>query len=310
MFTLSRIHFADPQHLSEEMTKLHVSPLGKVRGSELPPEYELVRFIADVKNACSSWKVSTPAYKWKGVYCDADSRVTTINWDITRLREFALDDRGPSGSLCGSLEWAYLPRTVQQFGVRTHELSGTVPLDLLPPGLTDFCVYSNTFSGEVNLTNLPRTLVQLVLASNEFKGCVDFTHLPPHLVSLDVSYNQLSGQVDFSCLPNMLKRLDLSANQFEGPVSFDKIPLNLEVLGLQQNENLCGKLDEHFFYERHQAIRYSQTKIRGVNKMLPKGIFEQSPPFYHRIPSLASRVRGSAPHRGSVSYRKYPHYRK
>ena len=136
-----------PEDISQ--TKKPVTRTGKVRGAKLPLEYDLVRFVADIKGPHSSWKASTPACEWKSVICDEDSRVENIDLSFMYLS--------------GSLQWSYLPRTVLSFAASDNHLTGTVPFDLLPPELTDLCLLQNAFSGELDFTHLPDTLKEINL---------------------------------------------------------------------------------------------------------------------------------------------------
>ena len=64
----------------------------KVRGAELPQEYDLARFIGHTQNTDPSWTTSTLACNWRDVECDDGMHVTDLNW------------KRP-GEIAGTLQW-------------------------------------------------------------------------------------------------------------------------------------------------------------------------------------------------------------
>ena len=136
---------------------------GKVKGVALPQEYELAKFVRDVKNPHPSWDTHTAACEWDGVECDKSKSIVDLRW---RQRE-----------LNGTLHWLYLPRTIQQARLLMNRLGG-----------------------DVDFTTLPQPLTCMWLQHNFFTGEPDFAHLPPNIDVLNVSSCRFTGFVDLSCL--------------------------------------------------------------------------------------------------------------
>ena len=88
-------------------TKAH-----RVRGANLPQEYELARFVQNISNLDPSWNTSTHACDWKGVNCDAELHVSKIMWMFM--------------GLSGSLEWNYLCRTLREFAGWDNKFTGSI----------------------------------------------------------------------------------------------------------------------------------------------------------------------------------------
>ena len=116
----------------------------KVRGANLPQEYELVRFVENISNWDPSWTSSTPACDWTGVSC-YNSQVRYIRWSYRKLG--------------GSLQWKYLCDTTREFRAWRNELTGSVPLDVLPSEMKAIDISSNGLSGKMNLSHLPDAMV-------------------------------------------------------------------------------------------------------------------------------------------------------
>jgi len=255
------------------MSETSTVRIGKVRGAQLPQEYELSQFIAHVDNRLPSWNISTHACEWQGVSCNSDLRVTKINWNSWGLGH-SLGEvhwENPQGNEltynskntvpAGPLRWDCLPYTILFCEVSGQKFTGTLPLDLLPRELTSLRASNNDFTGELNLTHLPSSLEELQLDSNAFEGCVNLAHFPSKLRIVNLSSNTFSGPIDLSCLPESLENLDLADNKFDGLVEFDEISSKLEFLNLNGNEKLYGEIDECVFLERGQNVKTKNTRI-------------------------------------------------
>ena len=137
-----------------------VSRAAKVRGTFLPQEYELAKFISDVENPHASWSTATPVCEWDGVNCNKQDEVIRISWCSQGLR--------------GALHWQHLPRSVRSLNIFNNLLSGTVDFSALPLGLVHLWVDSNAFSGELHFEHLPPNIRVLALSDCDFSGFVDF----------------------------------------------------------------------------------------------------------------------------------------
>ena len=229
---------------------------GKIRGANLPQEYELAQAIQDIDSHVPqpSWKTITPACLWKGVICDDRETVYKIQWCYF--------------DLSGSMRWNRLPRTLKSLDLSANKLTGTLPCDVLPPQLLNLCLFKNELNGELDFTHLPGTLIEIWLADNKFEGCIDLSSLPD-LRTLRIQRNNLSGEVCLHSLPSTLEDLNLSGNRFTGAldlqhlppnlkelqcdhnsfsglVSFDRLPLSLTKLHLQECAELHGEENQNF----------------------------------------------------------------
>ena len=212
---------------------------GKVRATNFPQEYQLSRFIEDVKNPHSLWNSSNHACDWKGVTCQDDLQVTGIDWRDMDLK--------------GSLHWDWLPYSLLSFSGTHNKLSGEVVLNTLPPHLSYFDATKNFFSGKLDLCHFTHSLQHFLINTNKLEGSLDLTQLPPHLEHLGISRNKFSGAVRFDRLPPSLLYFDLSHNTFTGPLHVQNLPSKLQAFfcnnncfsGLVLIDNLPTQL-EHF----------------------------------------------------------------
>ena len=142
----------------------------KVRGTDLPHEYAMEKFLHNVSYRDASWTVHNPIQDWAGISCDVSHQVTWVSWG-----------RHPLG---GMLAWESLPSTVHWLNLsgetkREIWLSGSVPFYALPDTLTRLNLFRQEFVGKVEISALPRSLVNMGLNFNQFSGPLDLTCLPP-----------------------------------------------------------------------------------------------------------------------------------
>ena len=176
-----------PKILDCSDTTSKITKAGKIRGMQLPLEYDLERMVSNIENPLPSWNASVPAHKWKGVICSGDA---------------ILKFEAESKLLRGTLSWSTLPRSLTRLSVYSNKLSGDIELENLPPKLSSLNASYNRFTGNVDLCNLPVTLNALILSENELYGHVTFTNLPSVIVSLSLRNNvELTGTVHLHLLP-------------------------------------------------------------------------------------------------------------
>ena len=203
-------HFSDNQEPARKRTKketissdavlldsMHtakISRLGKVRGSQMPVEYDLMRFIEGIKYPHSSWNTTTPVCKWKGLKCDENDNVETIMW-------------------------------------RALGLQGRINVEYLPPKLSKLTLEDNILFDSFEFNSMPSSssLYILVISENLFSGTPNLYHLPPYLIDLDISDNHFSGYVDFSVMPISLRYLYINNNKaLKGMLDVNKAFKNLQ----------------------------------------------------------------------------------
>jgi len=272
----------------------------KVRGANLPPEYELMQLIKELDVVPPDWNTLTPVCQWKGVHCDLEKRVTGIHM--------------PSQSFSGALNWEMLPRSLKFLNVRLNRLTGGLPLLTLPPlliqldtdsnclrgkvELQDLPVNSrkvilddNQFVGDINLSCLPKELERLSIAENTFSGGISLTDLPLNMVYLKLSDNELNGPLNLTHLPQLLERLFLDHNCFSGLVSFDMLPQCLEYLWVSNNLNLIGEVT---YLELPESLRKTSPITRidtsGTNiVMIKDGERRKNPSTRYKLPRFDFR---------------------
>ena len=253
---------------------------GKVTSLLLPQEDMLERFISNLTKTHKSWRTTTKQMfgrvkrvsvcQWRGVACHKDQTVSQIEWFSMKLS--------------GTLQWEFLPYTLQCCNLVNNRLGGSLQLDILPAQLTYLTLSVNTFIGELNLTQLPNTLHTLELRDNQFEGSVNLTNLCSALKFLYLHENKLSGAVDLSHLPKNLQYLQLSRNRltgslslqhlpssltyflsdhncFSGLVVFGCLPENLQFLSMSNNVGLYGEIDSSVLPKTLQ-LDFCNTNIR------------------------------------------------
>ena len=237
----------------------------KVRGANLPQEYELERVVRNIENPHRSWNASTSACEWNGVTCDQDMHVEDIHWSFKDLSLFEFHE-------C-SFGFEFLPQTIRSLDIGRNELSGPVQLDLLPSNLNILKIGHNKFDGGLDLTRLPCTLEHANFNKNRFEGNVDLTLLPPSL--REFSSNTLSGDIVLDVLPQIMTVLVLHDNKFTGNLDLQHLPVSLEVLscknncfsGLVQFDNLPPRLETlalHGNSELHGIVDYSSSSLVSI----------------------------------------------
>ena len=171
--------------------------------ASMSPELLFDRFLQNITSNTFKWSVTDPLCDMMYVRCTKDDDVYSI----------ALGRQ----SLHGTLQWTYLPVTLQYLYLQDNFLTGTVPLQQLPPGLCDAYLNHNHFSGKLEFERAPQTLTTFSVSSNLLSGCLDFAFLPRGMTELWLDKNEFSETLHFEDLPLTLNMLDLSFNdELEG----------------------------------------------------------------------------------------------
>ena len=173
--------------------------LGRVN-PRFPPEYLLAQFLEPLYLIPMGWEfntTSTAACQWYGVQCDADQRVTNIDWSHIGMKNKVKDE---------TLRWERLPATLLSLSLyRNDELSRSLPLECLPQQMVGLHLTTNLFSGTLDLSCVPHTMQHMGLALNRFKQALHFDALPQGLKTLSLKYNfYLRGTYDLTTLPSGL----------------------------------------------------------------------------------------------------------
>ena len=135
-------------HILRTAEDITSSRTGRIRGVNVPQEYELANFIKDVGNTDPSWNTNTPACEWYHVICDEGNKTSKLEWAGRELE----------GHIC----LKFLPHSVLEIRAQYNKLSGELPFKDLPPAITIIDLTKNIFTGSIDLTCLPQTLRLLI----------------------------------------------------------------------------------------------------------------------------------------------------
>uniref|UniRef100_A0A0D9XHB7 non-specific serine/threonine protein kinase n=1 Tax=Leersia perrieri TaxID=77586 RepID=A0A0D9XHB7_9ORYZ len=224
----------------------------------------LLRFKAfihkDPNGFLSSWKDPSggPCGSWRGVTCNGDGRVTSVDLAAGGLAGRAeiaalsgIDtlcrlNLSGNGELRGdAVDLVKLPRALLQLDISDAGVAGKLP-DGFPacyPNLTDVSLARNNLTGELPSMLLASSanIRSFDLSGNNISGDISGVSLPATLVFLDLSGNRFTGVIPPS-LPAGLRTLNLSYNGLAGaiPASIGAVA-GLEVLDVSSN-HLAGEI--------------------------------------------------------------------
>ena len=188
--------------------------------------------------------------KWRGVKCDDQGNVTSINWAMQNWAcgEVSLDKLPPklvsfdidkgvlkAWRVRGVINTALLPRGLETLIVGGQAFGGTVDLELLPPPMIAFAAGGNYLEGTINLEALPKSMQSIELLNNNLEGTLCLTKLPASMRTLSLSENKFSGTTSLDYLPKGMLLLELDDNDLSGFVSLEHLPASLEKITLMQN---------------------------------------------------------------------------
>ena len=222
---------------------------GKVRGSDLPPEYDLLNFISQVQRPDPSWNSSTSACTWKGITCSTNAQVRALRW--------------VGASLCGTLQWKYLPKTTEIMEANGCDLQGNVDVTVLPQVLNFFCIRKNFFQQGIEFRHLPQRLSSFDVMRNVLSGEADLTLLPRDIRTLSIALNAFSGPLDLTHLPASLRSISLGNNNFTGHVDLSMLPPTLYEIFLINNFRLEGEVEISKLPQSVALWNWKGTKIRS-----------------------------------------------
>eukprot|EP00008_Paramoeba_atlantica_P013256 CAMPEP_0201481402 /NCGR_PEP_ID=MMETSP0151_2-20130828/5673_1 /ASSEMBLY_ACC=CAM_ASM_000257 /TAXON_ID=200890 /ORGANISM="Paramoeba atlantica, Strain 621/1 / CCAP 1560/9" /LENGTH=194 /DNA_ID=CAMNT_0047863579 /DNA_START=61 /DNA_END=642 /DNA_ORIENTATION=- len=177
---------------------------GKVHRSLLPPQGDLIRFVAGITNQDCSWGTHCGSdfkfSKWAGVICKG-ATIKELWW--------------AGRELSGAPDWLHLPDSLTVVMLQSNHLTGEIDLSRLPYGLQILNLEKNGLSGSIDLQRLPTDLKELLLGKNFFSGPADFSMLPVGLKCLSLAHNTLlSGTVTKGELPAQLQNIIQSVGEF------------------------------------------------------------------------------------------------
>ena len=179
---LTRNHSKDTDRTPVSRQKVPFSRPGKIDHDLLPVEYKLDRFFVNVTNRPASWNTHTAGCLWVGVRCDSQSIVTHLQCGFQHL--------------VGTLQWTFLPSSLQSLA-----LTG------------------NRFSGAATTSELPPNLSRISLGHNRFSNGIDLSHFSSLLKIFELNHNLFCGRIDLSSLPSSLTELSIRSNRFCGSIS-------------------------------------------------------------------------------------------
>jgi len=177
-----------------------------------------------------------PIAEWKGLTLNADGDIIKIKWDSLFMEE-------------GSIDFAWLPPTVEMFSATHCSLVGPLYFGQLPYSMRIFSVRDNKLSGNIHFDSLPIQMASLDLGKNAFHGNLDMTNLPPSMRYLYLDDNHFGGHLDLTKLPRTMYGLDLDRNKFHSDIVIGKLPVDMRAIslsgnGIQEEEILKLSIDE------------------------------------------------------------------
>ena len=167
------------------------------------------------------------------------------------------------GTLGGSLNPQFLPRSVCNLTLTGQGLTGTVDTEAFGPNLQELRLDRNSFIGNFEIESLPRAISVVDIAYNKFHGKMNLAACPHTLWELQAQDNTFEGSVDLGNLPAEMYSLDLSHNHFTGSVNFHKLPKTLNYLRLENNPGLYGALFTSALSPDMHRLHLSHVKLQG-----------------------------------------------
>ena len=197
--------------------------------------------------------------EWSCIECDEDARVIKINIDLHGIR--------------APLELCYVPPKVKHIRITSKyksSMSGLVDFAQLPKGMQNIYLQNNMLTGEIDLTQMPDGMETLNLGMNILTGEIDLTQMPDGMKDIHLELNRLSGEIDLTQLPDGLKYLYLNNNRFSGEIDLTQLPNTMGWLYLSGNQ-LTGGVDLTQLPDRMQMLHFERNQLSGplVIKGLP-----------------------------------------
>ena len=154
-------------------------------------------------------------YKSRFTYEDGD--INPSAQCFTRNEEKAITEIFLShAELKGSLNFVFLPPTVEYLAFQKCFLQGNIDVTHWPQGLLIVALDDNQLQGEINTSDLPRNMTHLSVAKNQLSGPFETSNLPKSLECLDISSNHFSGTFDLKAVHPNLESIEIHQNSFSG----------------------------------------------------------------------------------------------
>ena len=156
-----------------------------------PDDYEAAReqLGGDEDDACT----------WKGISCDEDLNITSIDWHSSRIA-----------------------------------MEGEVNLRALPPKLTKLNAYRQKLSGEVDITALPEDIIIVCVQSTKIHGTLDMGSLPQKIEQFFFTGNRITSITNVCNFPVSLKFLHFGEHNIaDKQIRIGQLPHNHLVLNFR-----------------------------------------------------------------------------
>ena len=179
-----------------------------------------------------------PVHVWHGISTDDDGVVLDISWDPRTSRwfnEFHGSQSEPIIQGGGSVDFQWIPATVEKFTASNLQLIGTIDTYVLPRCLLHLQLDYNELYGSFALKGLPQSVAFIDLQSNDFSGNLNFADMPRGVESFGVRQNRFSGTLKFADLPEDIEYLDLGLNSFIGRIDTMHFSRHLVFFGYEGN---------------------------------------------------------------------------
>ena len=203
---------------------------GRFDTDALPPQAKMELLVANFEDNRILHNNSgefTDIEEWPGLRFTESGDITSIEWSFS--------DFGAPEAPGGSIDFSFLPSTLETLYLILFGLRGTLTTAFLPETLTDFDISNNRIAGTCDATNLPPSLVNLEIHDNDFEGNFRLDALPKTLELVDISRNHFSGTLDFTLLIVPIVSFFAETNNFSGSLDFSHLPGSRMRIWLYEN---------------------------------------------------------------------------
>ena len=196
----------------------------------------LVKDFSDVKFAKDSDGAFFDIQEWSVLRIDENGDIKGIQ--MNGIDSFYLP--GPSIKTSGfqaggSIDFQYVPETVQFLAVRHMMLEGVIETSRLSKFLESLAVEGNRLKGTFDIKGLPKEMGHISISNNKLHGSLAIDYLPRPMETFFAHDNEFSGTVNLTNLPPKLMKLSLYDNYLEGPLVLLHVPLTLVDVEIHSN---------------------------------------------------------------------------
>ena len=253
------------------LTAVTADPLGRFSALSLSQQSlmeMLVQDFSDVKIAKDADGAFFDIKEWSVLRIDENGDIVAIYidaedadfFDVPSIKERSFDAGG-------SIDFQYVPQTVQFLDLGCMMLEGQLETSILPSVLDNLSVGGNRLKGTFDIKGLPKGMEYINIPANKLHGSLAMDCLPSPMEIFNAWDNEFSGTVNLTELSPMLKKLSLSFNRLEGPLVLLNVPPALKDVELHNNSFDTEKvvLDAKHTMKRFKVDRCFMGKVFDGN---------------------------------------------